>query len=233
MSTNRENNLLNKKIVYDLTPFSHLDFQDHLSCIVWLIGCNMRCDYCYNKSIVFSNEGKTTLNGILKFLKTRVGLLDAIVLSGGEATQHNLIPFCQEVKKLGFLIKLDTNGLNFKHIKELIKLDLIDYIALDYKAPHYKFSQITHTNKFELFTQTLDYLIDIDFSFEVRTTIHNDLLEEDDINYICKDLKARGYDSKYYLQNFLATEDNIGNIQQSFKTFDKSKLGNDLKMIWR
>ncbi len=233
MSTNKENNLLNKKNVYDLTAFSHLDFPDHLSCIVWLVGCNMRCDYCYNKDIVFSNEGKLSFDDILSFLNKRIGLLDAVVISGGEATGHDLIPFCKEVKKLGFLIKLDTNGLNFEHLKKLLNLNLIDYIALDYKAPKYKFSGITHSNKFSLFGKTLDYLINIDFPFEVRTTIHSDLLDEKDINFICKDLKQRGYNRKYYLQNFADTGDNIGKITQSSKTFDKSLLSNHLEIVWR
>lgn len=233
MNTKKENNLLNKMIVYDLTPFSHLDYPNHLSCIVWFIGCNMRCDYCYNKDIVFSKQGTKTLEEIIVFLEKRVGLLDAVVLSGGEATSHQLVSFCQKIKKLGFKIKLDTNGLNFTSIKELVELKLVDYIALDYKAPQYKFKQITHNNHFHLFVKTLKLLIEKKFSFEVRTTIQADLLDENDINYIINDLVQKGYKNDYFIQEFLDTSNNIANIQQSKKIFDKSLLSKKLNIIYR
>ena len=233
MNINKENNLLNQRIVYNLTPFTHLDFPNHLACIVWLTGCNMRCDYCYNKDIVFSKEGDLSFGDVLSFLQKRIGLLDGIVLSGGEATGHNLIPFCQEVKKLGFKIKLDTNGTNFEQIKNLIELNLLDYIALDYKAPQYKFKEITHSNQFEIFSKTLDFIIHSNLEFEVRTTIHNDLLNEDDINFIVKDLIKRGYKKEYFLQDFLETLDNIGDLKSSNKKFDKTKIDNNIKITYR
>ncbi len=235
MNINSENNLLNKNIVYDLTPFTHLDFPNHLSCIVWLAGCDLRCDYCYNKDIVFAKNGKMSFNNVLSFLDTRKNLLDGVVISGGEATLHNLIPFCQEVKNKGFKIKLDTNGINFNHIKELIDLNLIDYIALDYKAPKYKFNTITHasSNKFDTFELTVNYLIKSNFNFEIRTTVHADLLNENDINFIIKDLKNRGYHKTYYLQQFLNTNQNIGNLSEPSNLFDKSLISNDLKIVWR
>ncbi len=214
--------MLNKNIVYDLTPFTHLDFPDHLACIVWLINCDLRCDYCYNKDIVFSKNGKMSFDNVLDFLDTRKNLLDGVVISGGEATLHNLVPFCKEVKSRGFKIKLDTNGINFNHIKELLDLNLIDYIALDYKAPKYKFETITHSmiSKFDTFEKTLNYLIDIEFDFEIRTTVHRDLLDEDDISYIINDLKEKSYKGTYFLQNYLDTPNNIGDINESNKIFN-------------
>ena len=217
---------MNKDIVYDLTPFTHLDFPDHLACIVWLAGCDLRCDYCYNKDIVFAKNGKMSFGDVLDFLDTRKNLLDGVVISGGEATLHNLLPFCKEVKNKDFKIKLDTNGINFNHIKELIDLNLIDYIALDYKAPKYKFETITHSmiSKFDTFEQTLDYLIDIDFDFEIRTTIHADLLDEKDINFIISTLKEKNYQGTYFLQNYLDTPDTIGDMQESNKKLNLEKI---------
>ena len=193
----------------------------------------MRCDYCYNKDIVFAKDGVNSYTDVLTFLKSRKNLLDAVVLSGGEATSHNLIEFCQEIKKLGFKIKLDTNGTNYIHIKELLELNLLDFVALDYKAPKNKFTQITHSNKYDEFSKTLDLLINGSVDFEARTTIHNDLLHVDDINEIIKDLKHRGYDKKYYLQEFLDTGINIANIQESAKVLNKSLLSDDLKIVFR
>ena len=233
MNINNENNSMNKNIVYDLTPFSHLDYPNHLACIVWFVGCNMKCGYCYNKDIVFSKRGTLSLNKVLIFLQQRIGLLEAIVLSGGEATTHELITFCKKVKELGFKIKLDTNGLNYNCIKELLDLNLLDFIALDYKAPEYKYKQITNTNKFKSFENTLNYLLVTKVSFEVRTTVHNDLLDENDINFIINDLIEKGYKNSYFIQNFLDTQNNIANITQSVKQFNKSLISNKLNIIYR
>ncbi len=226
MNIKSDVSLLNKKVVYDLTPFTHLDFPNHLACIVWLAGCGLRCEYCYNKDIVLAQSGSMTFSDVLSFLDKRRNLLDAVVLSGGEATGHDLIPFCKEVKKRGFKVKLDTSGINFGHIKALLDLNLVDYVALDYKAPKYKFEQITHSvvSKFDAFEQTLDYLIAIDFDYEVRTTVHRDLLDEDDINFMIDDLINRGYKGKYFLQNFLSTDENIGNIKESAQILNLNKI---------
>lgn len=233
MSIDRENNSLNAKVIYDLTSFTHLDYPNHLSCIVWFSGCNMRCDYCYNKDIVFAKDGKYSYNDILDFLKTRVNLLEAVVLSGGEASSYELVPFCLKIKELGFKIKLDTNGTNFLHVKELIDLNLLDYVALDYKAPSSKFTQITHSNKFDEFSKTLDLLIDSNVEFEARTTVHGDLLNSDDINKIIIDLKNRGYKNSYFIQEFLDTEKNIGDLKRAKNKLNKSALRDDLEVIFR
>ena len=233
MSTNKELNSLNQKIVYNLTKFTTTDYAGHLSCVVWLVKCNFRCLYCYNDDLVFAKEGEKSLNEILDFLKTRVGLLDAVVISGGEATQHNLIEFCKEVKALGFKIKLDTNGTDKKQIKELISLNLLDYMAIDFKAHKEKFVEITKSNKYDEFIQTITYLINIDFPFELRTTINSKLLEEDDINKMILLLKELKYKNTYYLQNFLETQSNIGDLTQG-RLLDKSKIKEeDLSIQWR
>ena len=233
MNTNRENSLKSAKVIYDITKFTHLDYPEHLAAIFWFSSCNMRCDYCYNPEIVFAKSSANSMMDALEFLKTRVGLLDAVVLSGGEATLHNLVEFAQEIKKLGFSIKLDTNGTNYESVKELLDLDLLDFIALDYKAPQYKFTQITHSDKYKDFSKTLKMLIHRDFDFEVRTTLHFDLLNEDDINLIIEDLKCIKYQGTYYLQKFLETGSNIGNLQNPQNNFNPELLSNDIKLLWR
>ena len=233
MSIDNENNSLNTKCVYDLTKFTHLDYPNQLACIVWLSGCNMRCAYCYNADIVYAKNGSQSLGDVLEFLKTRIGLLDAVVLSGGEATTHNLVEFCKEVKKLGFKIKLDTNGTNPSQVKQLVEKQLLNYIALDYKAPQNKFQTITKSNKYNTFSKTLEYLLDVEIDFEVRTTLHADLLDEEDINEIILDLRVRGYQNSYYIQKFMPTETNIGNLPTPTKQFDKNLLDRGLDIIFR
>jgi len=221
------------KVIYDLSPFTHLDYPDHLACIVWFSGCNMRCDYCYNKEIVFAKNGKYSYEDILTFLESRLNLLEAVVLSGGEASSHELVEFCQEVKRLGYKIKLDTNGTNFLHVKELLELNLLDYVALDYKAPKNKFTQITHSNKYDEFSNTLDMLIGSSIEFEARTTIHSDLLTVDDLNAIITDLSDRGYKNIYYIQEFLDTGTTIADLQAANSSFDRSLLLNNLEILFR
>ena len=233
MNTNRENSLKSAKVIYDITKFTHLDYPEHLAAIFWFSSCNIRCDYCYNPDIVFAKSSAYSYMDALEFLKTRVGLLDAVVLSGGEAILHDLVAFIQEIKKLGFLVKLDTNGTNYECVKELLDLKLLDFIALDYKAPQYKFTQITHSDKFEEFSKTLNMLIEKEFAFEVRTTLHYDLLSEADINLIITDLQIRGYKSSYYLQKFVQSESNIGNLENPQTIFKPELLLNELKIIWR
>jgi len=193
----------------------------------------MRCDYCYNKDIVFAKSGAYSLGDALNFLKTRQSLLDGVVLSGGEASLQELIPFCKAIKKLGFSIKLDTNGTNPELVKELIALELLDYIALDYKAPKEKFQAITHSHNYDAFNETLTFLIETEFDFEVRTTLHADLLNENDINTIIRDLQQKSYNGTYYIQEFRVTDENIGNLQKPQSSFDKSRLLDDIKIVWR
>jgi pyruvate formate lyase activating enzyme len=223
----------NDKVIYDITKFTHLDYPEHLAAIFWFSGCNMRCDYCYNKDIVFAKEGHYSFEDALAFLRTRKSLLDGVVLSGGEATLHNLLPFCQAVKALGFSIKLDTNGTNPQMVQKLLESQLIDYVALDYKAPVYKFEQISHSRKQNEFSKTLDMLIAGDVAFEVRTTLHADLLDENDINAIIKDLKERNYKNPYFIQEFQETQSNIGNLKKAHGNFDKTLLLESENIIWR
>ena len=223
MSTIKELNLLNQKIVYKITKFTTTDYVGHLSCIIWFVSCNFRCLYCYNDNIVYTKEGNYTQNNILDFLKTRIGLLDSVVLSGGEATVHNVIPICKEIKKLGFKIKLDTNATNLPQIKKLIELNLLDYIAIDFKAPKYKFKEIVGVDMYDNTIKTIQYLISIDFTFELRTTINKSLLDENDINSMIETISSLGYKNTYYLQNFLETSSNIGNITKS-SNIDKNKI---------
>ena len=207
--------------IYSITPFSLLDFPDHISCIIWFAGCNMRCLYCYNPEIVFGNAQLEEEN-VLDFLNKRKHLLEGVVLSGGECTLYpKLIELCAKIKKLGYRIKIDTNGCRPKIIKQLINESLIDYVALDYKAPLKKFKSITQSKlNFGLFAETLEFLcVQNDIKFEVRTTVHSTLLQNEDIQTIQNHLKKLGYKYKHYLQCFKNDVEIIGNLNQSNNNF--------------
>jgi len=220
--------------IYALQKFSTLDFPDKLSAIIWFSGCNMRCLYCYNKDVVFG-KARYQEGEILNFLKSRVGLLDGVVITGGCATLYgNLVEFISKIKALGFAVKLDTNGLNFKVLKELIDKKLLDYVALDFKAPKSKFYEITKSKDFESFEKSLLLLINSNIEFEVRTTVHTDLLNEDDINQIIDILKAKKYQGIYYIQNFFnSPKETIGNLKAQKRVLNLDKIDKKIRVEFR
>ena len=195
--------------IYDLTPFTMQDFPDHTACIIWMSGCNMRCSYCHNPQIIHAGAGNMPIKDIYRFLEKRQDLLDGVVLSGGEATLYrDLYPMAKKIKKMGYKIKLDTNGSRPEIIQALLKDKLVDYIALDYKAPKDKFLDVTKTKIFKNFSETLSMLCgQKTVPFEVRTTVHTDLMDEYDVNDIIKDLAEHGYQGTYYIQNYCDAND--------------------------
>ncbi len=193
----------------------------------------MRCMYCYNSDIVFAKEGNYTEDDLFDFLKKRVGLLDGVVLSGGEPTLHDLMPLCRKIRELGFSIKLDTNGLNTQLVVNLVEEGLVDFISLDFKAVNGKFGYITGSSRFANFMESLKFLIASSFDFEVRTTVHADLLQPEDINAMMDLLAERGYTGNYYLQRFVETKNNIANLEKPKNSFDETLLKDTLNIVWR
>lgn len=193
----------------------------------------MRCTYCYNSDIVLQN-GNKTLSELFAFLQKRIGLLDAVVLSGGECTMFkDIIPVCQKIKELGFKIKIDTNASNPNILNSLIKQNLIDYVALDFKAPKGLFENITKSKFYEKTLESLKLLQKSDLNYEVRTTVHGDLLDEKAINEIIDTLHVNGYKGVYYLQNYLHVEKTLGNTKEQTKLFNKKLLSNKIPVKFR
>lgn len=215
--------------VYSVTPFTMLDFPGHTACVVWFTGCNMRCPYCHNPDLVRrKGGGQSSTAQVMDFLEKRKGLLDGIVLSGGEATLFpGLSDFIEDARALGYKIKLDTNGTRPDVLASLLEKNMLDYIALDYKAPREKYTRLTAHKRFENFEETLALLCGQKaIPFEVRTTVHTNLLDEDDLSAIILDLDRRGYKGTYFLQNFRADNDRptLGMLPEQSRTLDREKL---------
>lgn len=170
-------------------------------------------------------NGNISLETALEFLKSRKDRLDSVVLSGGECTLYpHLEAFCEMIKAEGFKIKIDTNGSNPTLLKRLIEKVLVDYIALDYKAPKERYTSLTHHPHFEIFEESLTYLIEKQFPFEARTTLHSDLLSENEINAIIQDLHVKNYKGTYYLQNYLHVNETLGVTKEQQNKFQMNKL---------
>lgn len=186
----------------------------------------MRCLYCYNPDIVLG-KGSLTYNDALEFLKTRIGLLNGVVMSGGECSLHpHFTAFVSKVKELGFWIKIDTNGSRPKVLNILLSQGLIDYVALDFKAMPDKEVAITGGMFFEDFTASLELLLSYKMAFEVRTTVHKSLLSSADILTMSSYLNQKNYQGVYYLQNFKDGVPTLGDIKYNRTTIDLQALGN-------
>lgn len=212
--------------IVDITKFTFQDFPDKTACIIWFSGCNFRCPYCHNPDFIFGKQNHIDEEAVFNFLKERKGLLDGVVISGGECTLSNdLYNFAKKIKKMGFLVKIDTNGTNFELVKKLVSEKMVDFVALDYKAPKHKFISITKNDIFDTFSKTLDFLISSNIDMEVRTTVHTKLLNESDINLIISDLHSRNYKKNYYIQNFRNDSGKtLDNIEAQKKELDKNAI---------
>jgi pyruvate formate lyase activating enzyme len=222
------------KPIYSLTPFTLLDYPHKSACILWFAGCNMRCLYCYNPEIVLG-KGSLTFEKILSFLQSRKNLLDAVVFSGGECLLHKkIVDLIIQVKKMGFLVKIDTNGSSPKVIRQLLNQNLVDYIALDYKAPKSKFQSITKSNLYDSFEETLDLILMAKIPFEVRTTYHSYLLTEEDLAGMVCYLEKKKYVGHYYIQYFRNDVETLSKLERSNNSIDFEKLStNSIQIILR
>ncbi len=237
MNTNNENiskNFAAHKVLYSISPFTLLDYPDKTAAILWFAGCNMRCAYCYNPEIVYG-KGKQSYAEALCFLDTRRGLLDAVVLSGGECSIHKHLPeFITTIKRMGFLVKMDTNGSKPGLLRYLLQNRLLDYVALDFKAPKNKFNSITGSKLYFYFLESLRLLLSSGIKFEVRSTIHSDLLNQYDFESMLQLLETEGYTGAYYLQNFRNGVDTLLNLRESESNYltDINKKS-DIKVLFR
>lgn len=189
---------------YGLQKLTLLDFPGKMACTVFTGGCNMRCPFCHNRSLVFLNEndGEISANEILEYLESRNKVLDGICISGGEPTLHTgLKDFIKKVKSLGLQVKLDTNGTNFKVLKELIDDHLLDYVAMDIKNCPKKYPETVGFESYDMseIEKSKDYLLEDHVDYEFRTTVVKQFHEVDDFEEIGKWINGA---KRYYLQNF-------------------------------
>ncbi len=187
----------------------------------------MRCLYCYNPEIVLG-KGNITFSEAISFLKTRQGLLDAVVFSGGECLIHkNIVEAIEAVKQLGFLVKIDTNGSNPIVLKQLIHKNLIDYVALDFKAVKSDFKKITKSDLFQQFEISFTHLLESKVPFEIRTTYHSDLISKEKLIAMISYLDSMEYRGNYYIQSYKNNVETLGNLPFSEK-IDAIELQDEL-----
>lgn len=185
-----------------LQKLSLVDFDGHIACTIFTGGCNFACPFCHNSTLVANKEDRIDEDTILDFLKSRNGVLDSVVISGGEPTLNTDLPdFIKKIKALGFLVKLDTNGTNPSLLQYLIDSNLVDYVAMDIKNGQTNYDVTCNAKvNFEFIKQSIKILIRSNIGYEFRTTLVKEFHNTNDIIEI-KNLIS-GAD-KCYLQKYV------------------------------
>ena len=184
-----------------------IDFPGKVAAIVFTQGCNFRCGYCHNPSLLINKSelNNYTEEDFFSFLQTRTGKLDGVVITGGEPTlQSGLYDFIKKIKQMGFAVKLDTNGTNPDVIEKLLNNNLLDYIAMDIKAPLEKYENIVCRNiKQENILRSIHLIIKSKIDNEFRTTVIKSQLSPDDFEKIGQMINGA---KRYYMQKFVPSE---------------------------
>lgn len=206
-----------------------LDFAGKVACTVFTGGCNFRCPFCHNASLVthISNEGIDE-NDFFAFLKKREGILDGVCISGGEPTlQPDLYDFISRIKDMGYSVKLDTNGYRPDVLKKICNNSLADYVAMDIKNSPEKYPLTAGIPDLDMskIYESAQFLMQGKTDFEFRTTVVSELHKQEDFHAIGQWLKG---DERYFLQPFIDSGDTI---KQGFNSPKENELHDYLSTI--
>ncbi len=217
-------------LILGLNKTTLLDYPEHVAATVFTGGCNFRCPYCHNRELVLKSSSLISSSisetALFSFLEKRRGILTGVCITGGEPTlQPDLPEFIRQIKALGYLVKLDTNGTNPDMLKFLIHAGLIDYCALDVKNSPDKYNVtvgvVSNNLKFDLSTvkESIQFLIhQSTISYEFRTTIVQELHSEVDMRAICQWIIGA---QTYFLQSYTDSE---GVLCKGFHAHSKETL---------
>ena len=199
-------------IINGFQKLTLLDYPGRVACTIFTAGCNMRCPFCHNASLVthIDSENTFSVDEVLDYLEKRQGILEGVCITGGEPLlQPDIKEFIAEIKKLGYSVKLDTNGTFPEKLKELVNEGLVDYVAMDIKNSKAKYKETAGINNLDLskIEESVDFLINSNIDFEFRTTIVNEFHTVEDIQDIVVWIRGA---HKYFLQNFVDSGDLIG-----------------------
>lgn len=202
---------------------SLLDYPNVISAIIWTVGCNFRCPFCYNSDLVLGKVGSITEEEVFSFLKKRKGMIEGLVISGGEPLmQNDIVRFTKKVKTFGYLIKIDTNGMYPKTLKELIDKKLVDYIAMDIKSPKNKYKNLTGINvDIKKIEKSIEIIRKSKSDYEFKTTFVPDFLTKKDFVSIAKWLEGA---KRFYIQQFKNETPLISSKVQNIMPYPKEEL---------
>jgi len=197
---------------------SLVDYPGKLCAIIWTIGCNFRCKFCYDPELVLPEKiteiREVPKDYVFNYLKERRRFLDAVEITGGEPTLCEDLPeFIEEIKQIGYLLKLDTNGTNPSMLRYLMDRDLIDYVAMDIKTKlvfesyNEIVGDVLTQEMFENVKNSVKILLNSDIDYEFRTTLVKNIHSKGDIIKVCKSIRGA---KAYYLQNLRNVNEFVG-----------------------
>ena len=204
-------------VIGGLQKMTLLDYPGKVACTVFLPGCNLRCPYCHNSSLVLPPKIRDgfSLDQLLEFLQRRRGKLDGVCITGGEPTIHRDLPeLIRKIRDLGFLIKLDTNGSNPGMLKQLAAQQMIDYVAMDIKNSPRLYGETCGGISFlDAVSESLAFLKQGSVDYELRTTVCKPLHTEQSMEELAIWIQGA---RRYFLQNFADSGDLIGTGMHPF-----------------
>ncbi len=209
-------------MIYGIQKLSLVDYPSLPSFVIFLGGCNFRCPFCHNESIVNKKETIYETNEVLKEIKKRTSFINAVVITGGEPTIYGdkLIDLLKQVRLLHLQIKLDTNGTNPTLLKKIIDLDLVDYIAMDIKNTWEKYNETTGTKvEIEKIKKSIQIIENSNKHYEFRMTINKTMHTKEDILKVQSFIKDK---SRFFLQPYKQQETQI--IKQDFGEWTQDEI---------
>ena len=212
--------------------FSLIDYPGKICAIIFTQGCNFRCPYCHNPELVLPEKFTELIpeEQVFSFLESRRGKLEAVEFTGGEPTlQPDLIDVIQKIKKMGFLVKLDSNGSNPDILQKIADLDIVDYFATDIKAPLEKYQEITRSDiGSEKIAQSIKIIMNSGKAYEFRTTVVKPLLVKEDFDKIGKLIQGAEFyafqkfeNKKVLSPSLFLTEHSLEELQEFCATMKK------------
>lgn len=217
-------------LILGLNKTTLLDYPGHLAATIFTGGCNFRCPYCHNGDLVLRpNEQKAIpFEEIIDHLNKRKGVLEGVCITGGEPTLANdLYDVIAEIKKMGYLVKLDTNGTNPFIIRKLLSEGMLDYVAMDIKTTWDKYPLLTGAmdDEVKAVKETCEILLRGEIDYEFRTTVVKEYISESDI---CNISDALNGAKAWYIQNYRDAE---GVIEKGLHGYSEDELRNIITRV--
>ncbi|ABY92441.1 anaerobic ribonucleoside-triphosphate reductase activating protein [Thermoanaerobacter brockii subsp. lactiethylicus] len=192
-------------MIYNFMPVSFIDFPGKIAATVFISGCNFKCPYCHNSYLIPIREGIRSEKDFFNYLKRRANLIEGVCITGGEpALWRGLKDFIKNIKDLHFSVKLDTNGSRPQVLEDLIKEELVDYIAMDIKAPIEKYSIFLKNKKdIDNIQKSVEIIKNSHIDYEFRTTVNDKLLTLEDFEALADWISPA---KRYALQRYKYAE---------------------------
>ena len=222
-------------LIHGLNKLTLLDYPEHMACLIFTGGCDFRCPFCQNRDLVLNPSSQPVIpeETFFSFLEKRKGVLEGVVISGGEPTLNiDLVPFVRRIKDAGYLVKLDTNGTDPGEVSELLSEGLLDYIAMDIKNRREKYAKTSGIPEdsplLKKIEESVELIKNSGIDYEFRTTVIREYHTNEDLLAIGDWIAGA---KAYYLQPFRDCDTLVGAEEGTLHAPEKEALESVLKPL--